>query len=90
MYQNHKFTNQHTGKFVNVSGPALFHVCQDETQFLFFCNTLLEARFVGLDCDKEQKGFLKPLTRATYLPCKKHIQDSIKKKLQNLQLDGCE
>ena len=44
-YQNPTFINQHTGKFVNVPGPALFHVCQDEPQFLFFCNTLLEANY---------------------------------------------
>ena len=96
-YQNPKFINQRTGKFVNVPGPALFHVRQDETQFLFFCNTLLEAnyqfekvRFVGGDRDKGQKGFLKPLKGATYLPCKKHIEDNMKTKMQSLQLDGSE
>ena len=63
-YQNPKFINQRTGKFVNVTGPALFHVRQDETQFLFFCNTLLEAnyefekvRFVGRGVTRDRRGF---------------------------------
>lgn len=95
-YQNQKFINQRTGKFVNLPGPALFHVRQDETQFLFFCNTLLEVkyefekvRFVGGDRDKGQKGFLKPLKGVSYLPCKKHIEDNMKAKMKSLQLDGC-
>ena len=94
-YQNPKFINQRTRKFVNVPGRTLSHVRQDKTQFLFFCNNLLEAnyefekvRFVGKDRDKEQKGFLKPLKGATYLPCKKHIEDNMKTKMQSLQLNG--
>lgn len=96
-YQNQKFINERTGKYANLPGPALFHVCQDETQFLFFCNTLLEVdyefekvRFVGGDRDKGQKGFLKPLRGVLYLPCKKHIEDNMKAKMQSLQLDGSE
>ena len=94
-YQNAKFVNQRTGKLANLPGPALFHVRQDESQFLFFSNNLLEAnyafekvRFVGGDRDKGQKGFLKPLKGVTYLPCKKRIEDNIKAKVQSLQLDG--
>ena len=87
-YQNAKFVNQRTGKLANLPGPALFHVRQDESQFLFFSNNLLEAnyafekvRFVGGDRDKGQKGFLKPLKGVTYLPCKKHIEDNMKAKM---------
>ena len=96
-YQNAKFVNQRTGKLANLPGPTLFHVRQDESQFLFFSNNLLEAnyafekvRFVGGDRDKGQKGFLKPLKGVTYLPCKKHIEDNMKAKMQSLQLDASE
>ena len=96
-YQNKKFVNERTGKYVNLPGPALFHVRQDEAQFLFFCNTLLEVdygfekvRFVGGDRDKAQKGFLKPLKGVSYLPCKKHIEDNMKAKMQSLQLNVTE
>ena len=83
-YQNNKFVNERTGKYVTLPGPALFHVCQDEMQFLFFYNTLLEVdygfekvRFVGGDRDKVQKGFLKPLKGVSYQLCKKHIEDNM-------------
>lgn len=96
-YQNAKFVNQRTGTLTNLLGPALFHVRQDESQFLFFCNNLLKTnygfekvRFVGGDHDKGQKEFLKPLKGVTYLPCKKHIEDNIKAKMQSLQLDASE
>lgn len=97
MYQNAKFVNQRMGKLANLPGPALFHVCQDETQFLFFCNNLLETnygfekvRFVGGDCDKGQKRFLKPLEGVTYLPRKKHTEDNMKAKMPSYQLDASE
>ena len=96
-YQNAKFVNQRTGKLANLPGPALFHVRQDESQFLFFSNNLLEAnyafekvRFVGGDRDKGRKGFLKPLKGVTFLPCKKHIEDNMKAKMHSLQLDASE
>lgn len=64
-YQNAKFVNQRTGTLTNLLGPALFHVRQDESQFLFFCNNLLKTnygfekvRFVGGE-------FLKPLKGVT-------------------------
>ncbi|KAK2554876.1 hypothetical protein P5673_023542 [Acropora cervicornis] len=96
-YQNRNFINQRTGKCSNLPGPALFHVRQDESQFFYFSYTLLEVnyefekvRFIGGDRDKAQKGFLKPLKGVTYLPCKKHLQENMKAKMQSLQLSGTE
>lgn len=96
-YQNKRFVNERTGKYVNLPGPALFHLSQDEMQFLFFCNTLLEVdygfekvRFVGGDHDKGRKGFLKPLKGLSYLLCKKHLEEYMKAKMQSLQLHGSE
>ena len=96
-YQNAKFVTRRKGKLANLQDPALFHVCQEESQFLFFCNNLLgtnygfeKVRFVGGDRDKGQKGFLKPLKGVTYLPCKKHIEDNMKAKMPSLQLDAPE
>ena len=91
IYQNRNFINQRTGKCSNLPGPALFHVRQDESHFFYFSYTLLEVnyefekvRFIGGDRDKTQKGFLKPLKGVTYLPCKKHLQENMKAKMQSL------
>lgn len=96
-YQNRNFINQRTARCSNLPGPALFHVCQDESQFFYFSYTLLEVnygfekvRFIEGDRDKAQKGFLKPLKGVTYLPCKKHLQENMKAKMQSLQLSGTE
>ena len=42
--------------------------------------------FVGGDRDKAQQGFLSPLRRCTFLPCKKHVEDDISRKIDDLGL----
>ena len=44
--------------------------------------------FVGSDQDKAQQGFLSPLRGCTFLPCKKHVEDDITRKLNDLGLNG--
>lgn len=43
--------------------------------------------FVGGDRDKAQQGFLSPFRGCTFLPCKKHIEDDIIRKLTDLGLN---
>ena len=75
-YQNRMFIHNQTGRVANLPGPAMFHVKQDASQFLYFANTLLETkyefeqvRYVGGDRSQSQKAFLKPLKGAKFLPC---------------------
>jgi hypothetical protein len=42
--------------------------------------------FVGGDRDKAQQGFIKPLKQCKFLPCKKHVEDDISRKLTCLGL----
>ena len=72
----------------------MFHVKQDASQFLYFANTLLEAkyefeqvRYVGGDRSQSQKAFLKPLKGAKFLPCKKHLEDDMKRKMSTLGIE---
>lgn len=66
-----------------------------KTNHCFFKYTLLEVnyefekvRFIGVDRDKAQRGFLKPLKGILYLPYKKHLRENMNAKMQNLQLSG--
>ena len=72
----------------------MFHVKQDACQFLYFANTLLEAkyefeqvRYVGGDRSQSQKAFLKPLKGAQFLPCKKHLEDDMKRPMCTLGIE---
>ena len=63
--------------------------------FKYFAHTFLEhndeikqVAFVGGDRDKAQQGFLTPLRGCTLLPCKKHVEDDITRKLANLGLNN--
>ena len=38
-YQNRMFIHNQTGRVANLPGPAMFHVKQDASQFLYFANT---------------------------------------------------
>lgn len=69
----------------------MFHVRRSEKDFKYFSHSLLEVNqgfeeiaFVGGDRDQAQKGFLRPLKRSIFLPCKKHVEDNISRKLSNL------
>ena len=93
-YQNRMFIHNQTGRVANLPGPAMFHVKQDASQFLYFANTLLEAkygfeqvRYVGGDRSQSQKAFLKPLKGAKFLPCKKHLEDDMKCKMSTLGIE---
>ena len=62
--------------------------------FKYFAHTLLEHNdeikriaFVGGDRDKAQQGFLSPLRGCTFLPCEKHVEEDITRKLANLGLN---
>ena len=92
-YQSSKFINTRTKKPANLPGPAMFHVNRSEKDFKYFSHTLLEMNehfedvaFVGGDRDKAQQGFIKPLKRCKFLPCKKHVEDDISRKLTCLGL----
>ena len=90
-YQSTKFIHSRTGKPAILPGPVMLHIRRSEKDFKYFTNTLLEQNdqleriaFVGGDRDKAQRGFLMPLKRSTFLPCKKHVEDDIARKLVDL------
>lgn len=89
--QSGKFIHSRTGKPAILPGPVMFHIRRSEKDFKYFIYTLLEQNdqleriaFVGGDRDKAQRGFLLPLKRCTFLPCKKHVEDDIARKLVEL------
>ena len=66
---------------------------KDEKDFKYFSHTLLEHNdkikriaFVGGDRDMTQQSFLSPLTRCTFFHCKKHVEDDISRKSDDLGL----
>ena len=90
-YQSSKFVHSRTGKPAILPGPAMFHIRRAEKDFKYFCYSLFEINegfeevsFVGGYRDKAQQGFGKPLKRAIFLPCKKHVEDDISRKLADL------
>ena len=92
-YQSSKFIHSRTGKSAVLPGPAMLHVRRSEKVFKYFIYTLLEQNdqleriaFLGGDRDKAQRGFLMPLKRCTFLPCKKHVADDIARKLVKLEM----
>ncbi|KAK3704120.1 hypothetical protein QZH41_006809 [Actinostola sp. cb2023] len=92
-YQSSKFIHSRTGKPAILPGPVMFHIRRTEKDFKYFIYTLLEQNdklervaFVGGDRDKAQQGFTTPLKRCTFLPCKKHVEDDITRKLSDIGL----
>ena len=90
-YQSSKLMHSRTIKPALLPGPAMFHVRRSEKDFKYFCHGLLEIHqkfeeisFVGGDRDKAQQGFLAPLKCSTFLPCKKHVEDDIVRKLSDI------
>jgi len=72
----------------------MFHICKSEKDFKYFTRTLMKHNdkikwiaLVGGDRDKAQQGFLSPLRGSTFLLCKKHIEDDITRKLNDLGLN---
>ena len=93
MYQSEKVISKKTAKPANLPGPAMFHTTKTQRDNLYFAHTLLESNygleriaFVGRDRDKAQSFFLKPLKGCTFLPCKKHVEDDITRKIADLGL----
>ena len=69
----------------------MFHVRRAKKDFKYFCYSLLEINkgfegisFLGRDRDKAHQGFRKPLMHSIFLPCKKHVEDDISRKLCDL------
>ena len=96
-YQNRMFIHKQTGRAANLPGPAMFHVKQDASQFHYFANILLEAnyqfeqvRYIGGDRSQSQQAFLRPLKGAQFLPCKKHLEDDMTRKMSALGMEVAE
>lgn len=94
-YTSKVVLNNKTGKPANLPGPAMFHTSKNRKDYLYFAHTLLENNydlerivFFGGDRDKAQASFLKPLKGCTFLPCKKHIEDDISRKIADLGLNA--
>ena len=92
-YQSSKVVNRITGKRANLPGPTMFHRTKSSHDYLYFIHSLLEANyalecltFLGANRDKAQSSFLIPLKGYTFLPCKKHVEDDITRKIANLGL----
>ena len=73
----------------------MLHTSKTGNDFLYFIHILLECSyelervaFVGGDRDKAQASFLKPLKGCTFLPCKKHLEDDITRKIADLGLSA--
>ena len=72
----------------------MLHVHKSEREFKYFAHTLLDHNYkikrtalVGGDRDRAQQDFLSPLRGCTFLPCKKHVQDDIIRKLSDMGLN---
>lgn len=90
-YESSRFIQTRTGKAAVLPGPAMLHVRISEKEVKYFAPTLLEhndkikrTAFVGGDRDKAQQRFLSPLKGCTFLPCKKHVEDDIIRKLSDM------
>lgn len=73
----------------------MFHVTRTKKDYQAFCLALLEiteniqlVNYVGGNRDKVQAGFMIPLKGATFLPCRKHVQDDVARKLTELELSS--
>lgn len=95
LYRSGKIVNRKTNKAVYLPGPAMFHTTKSQRDYLYFAHTLLESNyamerieFLGGDRDKAQLGFLKPLKGCTFIACKKHVEDDIKRKITDLGLNS--
>ena len=91
-YQSSKFVYSRTRKPAISPGPAMFHARRSEKDFKYFSHSLLkvnqgfeEFAFVGGDRDQAQNGCLQSLKRSIFLPCKKHVEDDISRKLFDLR-----
>lgn len=89
-YQRSKFVYSRTGKPAILPGPAMFHVRRSEKDFKYFSHSFLEVNqgfeeiaFVGGDRYQAQNGFLRPLKSSIFLPCEKHVEDDISRKMSD-------
>ena len=93
-YPHMKLQSLATGAAPYLPGPAMLHVKQDESQFVYFGHTLIEKQprmdgvlFIGLDRSKAQEnGLARVFHVSRFLPCTKHVKDNVKAKLSSLQL----
>ena len=74
-------------------GPAMFHVNRSGRDFFFFAATLAEinfnitkCKFIGGDRDGAQQYFLRLFPEATFLPCTKHVEDDISRKMKEMNI----
>lgn len=96
VYNHQKLIDRQSGKHPTMIGPAMIHNKMDATTFQYFGNTLVELEpslsdvlFIGSDRDAAiDKGFKQPFPIATLLACKTHVEDNIKTKLRDLEING--
>ena len=94
VYPHIKLESRSTGAAPYLPGPAMLHVKQDESQFVYFGHTLIEKQpgmdgvlFIGLDRSKAQEnGLARVFHVSRFLPCTKHVRDNVNAKLTSLQL----
>lgn len=74
-------------------GPALFHQKRTGNEFFSFAATLRQingdisnCRFIGGDRDDAQKYFTHLMPGSLFLPCTKHVEDDIRRKIDELHL----
>lgn len=73
-------------------GPTMFHSRRNETSFLYFASSLVSQKpdiansmFIGSDREVAvRNGFNPFFPLVTWLSCFKHVEDDIKRKLNNL------
>ena len=71
-----------TGKHPKIPGPAMLHVHQDENEFYYFGQTLIEFEkdidgIIALGADREKAivdGLGRSFPIATVLACTKHVE----------------
>ena len=93
-YQHTMLENKDRGRggHPTLLGPTMFHSRRNETSFLYFASSLVSlkpdiANTVFMGSDREvavRNGFSPFFPLVTWLSCFKHVEDDIKRKLNNL------
>ena len=95
-YRHLLLEDRRTGKPPLLLGPTLIHTRKNSDTFNYFGATLAgldnetkNIRFVGSDReDAVEKGMSPYLPLATWLACKRHVEDDCKRKLNSLGISS--
>jgi hypothetical protein len=86
-FEHRKLIETTTGQHPKMPGPAIIHIHQDENQFYYFGQTLIELEkdidgIIALRADREKamvNGLGRTLPVATVLACMRHVKNNCAK-----------